>query len=77
MRAGLFIGQLGAVRELVDRLTAAAVHRFGQTDSPAIVVTGGGGRQLVRHLAGATFIDSLALHGLAMLAGVSQSPKNP
>ena len=77
MRAGLFIGQLGAVRELVDRLTAAAVHRFGQADSPAIVVTGGGGRQLVRHLAGATFIDSLALHGLAMLAGVSQSPKNP
>ncbi|MEJ7594211.1 MAG: type III pantothenate kinase [Planctomycetaceae bacterium] len=74
MRAGLFIGQLGAVRELVDRLTAAAVHRFGQRDSPAIVVTGGGGRQLVRHLAGATFIDSLALHGLAMLAGVSQSP---
>lgn len=68
MRAGLFIGQLGAVRELVDRLTAAAVHRFCEANSPVIVVTGGGGRQLVRHLGGATFIDSLALHGLACLA---------
>ena len=67
MRAGLFIGQLGAVRELVNRLQHAAVHRFGASDSPAIVVTGGGGRQLVHHLAGATFIDSLALHGLAWL----------
>ncbi|MBC7966392.1 MAG: type III pantothenate kinase [Fuerstia sp.] len=70
MRAGLFIGQLGAVRELVDRLIAAAVNRFGEANSPAIVVTGGGGRQLVRHLAGATFIDSLALHGLACLIHV-------
>ncbi len=68
MRAGLLIGQLGAVRELVERLTAATVHQFGETAAPAIVVTGGGGRQLVHHLAGATFIDSLALHGLACLA---------
>ena len=72
MRAGLFIGQLGAVRELVDRLSAAAVQRFAQCEPPEIVVTGGGGRQVVQHLAGATFIDSLALHGLAMLANESQ-----
>ena len=71
MRAGLFIGQLGAVRELVERLTAAAVRRFGETAAPAIVVTGGGGRQLVYHLAGATFIDSLALHGLACLVKIN------
>jgi len=67
MRAGLFIGQLGAVRELVSRLTTAAADQFQEPVSPRIVVTGGGGRQLVRHLAGATFIDSLALHGLALL----------
>ena len=71
MRAGLFIGQLGAVRELVNRLTVAAMHRFGEAEPPAIVVTGGGGRQLVHHFSGATFIDSLALHGLACLG---QSP---
>lgn len=68
MRAGLFIGQLGAVRELVNRLTVAAIDQFGEPGPPTIVVTGGGGRQLVHHLAGATFIDSLALHGLASLA---------
>lgn len=75
MRAGLFIGQLGAVRELINRLSDAAVQRFGQRERPEIVVTGGGGRQLVQHLAGATFIDSLALHGLAMLANVFQSSR--
>lgn len=71
MRAGLFIGQFGAVRELVDRLTIASVDRFAQRKPPLVIVTGGGGRQLVQHLSGATFIDSLALHGLAMLATVS------
>lgn len=68
MRAGLFIGQLGAVRELVNRLTVAAALQFRESDPPRVVVTGGGGRQLVRHLAGATYVDSLALHGLALLA---------
>jgi type III pantothenate kinase len=67
MRAGLFIGQLGAVRELVDRLSTAAKDQFGESKPPVIVVTGGGGRQLTQHLTNAVFIDSLALHGLAML----------
>lgn len=67
MRAGLFIGQLGAVRELVNRLTAAAADQFEESVPPTTVVTGGGGRQLVHHLSGAKFIDSLALHGLALL----------
>ncbi|MCA9034143.1 MAG: type III pantothenate kinase [Planctomycetaceae bacterium] len=86
MRAGLFIGQLGAVRELVQRLNEANC-RIGRTTSgspvatelasgpetstpPSLFVTGGGGRQLVRHLPGALFVDSLALHGLAMLAPI-------
>jgi len=68
MRAGLFIGQLGAVRELIGRLSTAAVDRFGETEPPVIVITGGGGRQLTQNLSGAVFVDSLALHGLAMLA---------
>lgn len=69
MRAGLFIGQFGAVRELIERLKVAASERFEEVDSPEIIVTGGGGRQLSRYLSGAKFVDSLALHGLAMLVG--------
>jgi type III pantothenate kinase len=71
MRAGLFIGQLGAVRELIIRLSNAASDRFGEKKSPDIVVTGGGGRQLVRHISGSEYIDSLALHGLSMLTGTT------
>jgi len=69
MRAGLFIGQLGAVRELIARLTAATSERFMECASPSIFVTGGGGRHLAGHLSGARYVDSLPLHGLAMLAG--------
>ena len=69
MRAGLMIGQLGAVRELVERLSHAAMNRIQQSVQPEVIVTGGGGRQLVQHIADAKYIDSLALHGLALLAG--------
>lgn len=68
MRAGLYIGQLGAVRELCHGLTQASTRLFAQQAAPALFVSGGGGRQLVRHLPGARYVDSLALHGLAMLA---------
>lgn len=69
MRAGLFYGQLGAVRELATGLTQFAATRPGQCTPPRLFVSGGGGRQLVRFLPGAQFVDSLALHGLAMLGG--------
>ncbi len=68
MRAGLFVGQLGAVRELCHRLTEASFRSFKQMVSPAVFVSGGGGRQLVNHLSGAIYVDSLALHGLALLS---------
>jgi type III pantothenate kinase len=68
MRAGLFIGQLGAVKEISARLTQAAFTNFGETVAPQLFVTGGGGRHLVDHLPNAIFVDSLALHGLAMLS---------
>ncbi len=74
MRAGLFIGQLGAVRELIARLTTAASDRFRESASPSIFVTGGGGRHLAGHLSGATYVDSLPLHGLAILAGIQSTP---
>ena len=67
MRAGLFVGQLGAVKELIARLSSAAFTQFSENSRPQVFVTGGGGKQLVSHLEEATFVDSLPLHGLAML----------
>ena len=68
MRAGLFIGQLGAVRELCARLAISSRQTFGEILVPQVFVTGGGGRQLVAHLPEARYIDSLPLHGLALLS---------
>ncbi len=73
IRAGLLVGQLGAVRELAARLTAAAVNRYGDACEPELFVTGGGGRLLAEHLPGAVYVDSLALHGLALLGWTLQS----
>lgn len=67
MLAGLFIGQLGAVREISSRLAEAAKNSFGDQKEPQLFITGGGSRQLADHLAGSVYVDSLALHGLAML----------
>ena len=67
MKAGLFWGQLGAVREIAVRLEREAKQRFGEVKPAAIVLTGGGGRQLVSQLPTAVYIDGLALHGLAMM----------
>lgn len=68
IRAGLYVGQLGAVRELTTGLNRASTEQFRQSGDPQLFVSGGGGRQLVDYLPGARFVDSLALHGLAMLA---------
>lgn len=68
MKSGLFWGQLGAIREISGRLAEAAAKNFGDLVQPVFVLTGGGGRQLVAQLPNAMYIDSLALHGLAMLA---------
>lgn len=75
MLAGLFIGQLGAVREIASRLSQAAIGSFGNHKEPQLFITGGGSRQLADHLAGSVYVDSLALHGLAMLG--LQSSANP
>lgn len=68
MTAGLFWGQLGAIREIRRRLENSAEARFAQTGDVQCLVTGGGGRQLCDHLAPCRYIDCLALHGLAILA---------
>ncbi|MEY2727175.1 MAG: Type pantothenate kinase [Planctomycetota bacterium] len=67
IRAGLLLGQLGAVRELVQQLSVAAKEMYAENLQPELLVTGGGGRLLSEHLPGARFVDSLALHALAYL----------
>ncbi|MFY9255024.1 MAG: type III pantothenate kinase [Fuerstiella sp.] len=68
MKAGLYWGQLGSIKEIAARLARSAAVDFNDAESALYVLTGGGGRQLVAQLPNAVFIDSLALHGLAMLA---------
>lgn len=70
MRSGLFWGQLGAIREIRSRLLKA-LTAYGETNEETVcLVTGGGGRQLADHLQPCIFVDSLTLHGLALLAAL-------
>ena len=68
MNAGLFWGQLGAIKEIADRLQTTAISQFSCRETPIRIITGGGGRQIAKHLPETVFVDSLALHGLAVLA---------
>ncbi len=68
IRSGLFWGQLGAIKELKNRMAEAAKEEFHDQSEPICFLTGGGGRQLSPHLTPAIYVDSLALHGLALLA---------
>ena len=61
MRAGLFWGQLGAIREIVRQLSNE--HEV----APTLILTGGGSHLLGPHLTNADCIAGLPLHGLAML----------
>lgn len=59
IRSGLFWGQLGAVRELIERQASAEADVF---------VTGGGGALLAAHLPRARFESHLPLQGLVLVA---------
>ena len=59
IQSGLFWGQLGAVRELIARLS-------GETVSPLILLTGGGGSLLQQHIPGTIYEPHLSLQGLAL-----------
>lgn len=67
MSSGLFWGQLGAIRELIARLSDVASQTFGEQLPATVIMTGGGGRLLLPYISTARYIDSLALHGLAHL----------
>ncbi len=72
LRSGLFWGQLGAVRELVERYT-----RILDTE-PQLLLTGGGAELLAEHFPGARWDPALSLEGLALSAAaadVGQAPR--
>ena len=60
IRSGLFWGQLGAVKELIERQVGADAEIF---------VTGGGGALLASYLPNARFEPHLPLQGLILIAG--------
>jgi len=59
IQSGLFWGQLGAVRELITRLS-------DETVSPLILLTGGGSSLLQPYIPGAIYEPHLSLQGLAV-----------
>ncbi|MFQ5731269.1 MAG: type III pantothenate kinase [Planctomycetaceae bacterium] len=63
IRSGLFWGQVGAVRELVTRL-----RTFLGSDSPAVLLTGGGAALLAAEFPEAKWESHLSLQGLALTA---------
>jgi type III pantothenate kinase len=62
LRSGLVWGQVGAIKELVGRLS----QRWGT--EPLLLLTGGGAPLLTAHLAGAVWKPQLSLQGLAVVA---------
>ena len=74
IKSGLYWGQLGAVREIAFRLGDLAKATYEESSDPVLVLTGGGGRQLARHLKDAVYVDCLTLHGLAWLDSIQNMP---
>lgn len=70
LRSGLLWGQVGAIKELAERLS----QRW--TTVPFLLLTGGGASLLAPHLPGALWKPQLSLQGLAVVAA-NQAEKNP
>ncbi len=69
IRSGLFWGAVGAVREVVARISESCAK------PPDIFVTGGDLRQFTQHLGDqATFVPDMVLSGIAVAATCSGSP---
>jgi type III pantothenate kinase len=73
LESGLFWGHVGAVRELVQRMTDE-LRRQWTALPPLLVLTGGAARLLMPYLPGARYEPMLPLRGLAYVAGTI-SPK--
>lgn len=69
IRSGLFWGAVGAVREIIERMSASLDRQ------PEIFVTGGDLRRLAVHLGDeASFVPNMVLSGIAVAARCSSSP---
>lgn len=62
IQSGVFWGQLGAIRELVMRLSDSA------DDSPLLILSGGGSSALAAHLKSAVHCPLLPLQGMLLVA---------
>jgi type III pantothenate kinase len=62
--SGLFWGQLGAIKELIDRLSQSPIPN---PQSPIVLLTGGGAELLAPHLPNAIWEPHLALQGLILV----------
>lgn len=65
IRAGVYWGQVGAIRELVHQLTAI---RPANSEPPRLYLTGGGGPFLVSQFPTATHVPSLGMYGMILVA---------
>ncbi len=71
LRSGIYWGQVGAIRTLVEKLTQACAA----SGPPWLVLTGGGAAWLASEFASTPVVPSLAMHGLVLAAW--QSPQSP
>lgn len=84
IRSGLFWGQVGAIRELVTRLTEnvmhagdAAAQTVSHSPPPLLLLTGGAAALLAEHLDNARREPHLSLQGLVLAAAAcEQSSRN-
>jgi type III pantothenate kinase len=67
IRSGLFWGAVGAVREIVARMSADLIAS-DRSAPPEVFITGGDLRQLANYIEGARFIPNLVLSGIALAA---------
>jgi len=86
IRNGLFWGQVGAVRELIYQLCLHRGHDLpsfqqpdqargasSSSDSPWLVLTGGGAPVMSPQFSGVYFLPSLGMHGLVLTAWATAS----
>jgi len=72
--SGVFWGQIGAVRELINRLSNHERSNGDNETAPKILLTGGGARLLVPYFANARHCPYLPLQGLVLAA--ANSPRS-
>jgi type III pantothenate kinase len=66
--SGVFWGQIGAVRELIERLSHQRPSTCDGLADPKVLLTGGGARLLVPYFANAIHCPYLPLQGLVLAA---------